>query len=471
MEVNSWEEKGKKNSLALFHKASENIPAYKKFLKSNKINPKSIKAFSDFEELPPTNKKNYIDKYTLQERVWGGEFEKNTLISSSSGTTGKPYYWPNAETDIQHGREIHEEIFNVFDLQNKKTLLIICFSMGTWIAGVYTLLSSYLTSKNFPYAIVTTGFDKKATLQVLKDIAPQFEQVVVAGYPTFVKDIIDSSGNVDTKKTKFIFAGEGFSESWRDALTKRKKTELYVDAVSILGSADSAIMGFETPFTIFVRREASKSKKFRKDIFKSEKLASLFAFLPEKRWFEEKEGNLLLTANKNHPLIRYEIGDQGGVLNQNLVRSKIKNISIVDKKLSKWHSEEKHHKLPLVYTFGREKFTITLFAANIYPENIKDALIQNNLKEIVTTNYLAQTKYDNNQDTYLHIHIELKKNINPSKQLEGKISQAIVSSMRKSNSEYEKIFQEYGEKVIPKITTYKYSDPKMFSKKSIRKTS
>src|SRR5581483_2466821 len=89
---NFWLKAGQQKALKLFHAAAERVPAYKDFLKQNKIDNKKIVSISDFKQVPLTDKKNYIAKYPLKSRVWDGQPQENKIIASSSGTTGNPNY-------------------------------------------------------------------------------------------------------------------------------------------------------------------------------------------------------------------------------------------------------------------------------------------------------------------------------------------------------------------------------------------
>ena len=46
-EAEYWEHEREKRSIALFHKVSKRVPAYKDFLKKNKIDPEKIKSWQD----------------------------------------------------------------------------------------------------------------------------------------------------------------------------------------------------------------------------------------------------------------------------------------------------------------------------------------------------------------------------------------------------------------------------------------
>ena len=55
-----WNLESKKRSLVLFKKAAVFVPAYKDFLRKNKVQPDKIKTFKDFQQIPPISKKNYL---------------------------------------------------------------------------------------------------------------------------------------------------------------------------------------------------------------------------------------------------------------------------------------------------------------------------------------------------------------------------------------------------------------------------
>lgn len=444
---------GERTVLNLFRRASKLVPAYKDFLKRNKINPLSIKTFADFKKIPVTDKKNYVDNYKLADLVWDGNLSKNTLINSSSGTTGNPYFWPLDNIQIEEGEVIHEMIFKkYFQVDKKKTLLIITFGMGTWIAGMYTLLSTIELSKKYPMTMITPGFNKEEAIKIIFQISGEYEQIIIAGIPTFIKDLIDEVNSIKKKflngRTKLLISGEGISENWRDYVADNigsRRPEQ--DIISVLGSADASIMGFETPETILLRKKLFQDNALNSKLFNSERIPAIAAFIPNHRFFETVGDELLITADRSIPLIRYNIHDKGGVF--------------VNKKI----------KFPLVYLFGRGKFTATIYAANIYPDNVSMLLLDQKVSKFVTGRFTLETKFLQNQDHYLQINIELRGNVLPSSLLSDQISELFMNNVPKVNSEFARIKQEYGSKTKPKVILYKYNNDLFKSNNKIKKIS
>ena len=98
----------------LFREAAQRVPAYRNFLKKHGIDAKKIRSREDFAHVPLTDKLNYIAKYSLAELSWDGKLQAK-YISSSSGSTGVPFYWPRGTNqDTISGltfRRVYEDIF------------------------------------------------------------------------------------------------------------------------------------------------------------------------------------------------------------------------------------------------------------------------------------------------------------------------------------------------------------------------
>ena len=180
---------GFRQALEFFRQTSKTVPAYKDFLKKNKINPNKIKNLEDFKKVPLVDKKNYLLKYPFVDLFPNRNIPP--MVSASSGSSGQPFYWPRGKVQEVEGGQIHENIFrNIFEMPKKGTLMIVCFSMGSWVAGTYTLSSGRWISENSGgLTTITPGIDKDDVIGALKNFAPNFNQVILAGYPPFLMDV------------------------------------------------------------------------------------------------------------------------------------------------------------------------------------------------------------------------------------------------------------------------------------------
>ena len=161
--------------LKLFQLASELVPAYKDFLKKNKISSQKVKTITDFEQVPLISKDNYLRKYPSASLMWNGSMAGTTMISVSSGSTGKPYYWPR-DLYLEHETAIMHEIFSniFFDIQQKSTLVVDAYAMGMYVAGTFTLNSfRKIAKKGYKLLSVSPGIEDKEVIQIVKDIGKQ----------------------------------------------------------------------------------------------------------------------------------------------------------------------------------------------------------------------------------------------------------------------------------------------------------
>ncbi len=466
-----WDTRRKIDSLRLFRLASKNVLAYQKFLKRHKIDSTQIKDCKDFAKIPAISKKNYLRYYPYPELFWSGETAKNATYTSTSGSTGESFYFPRESTLDWQSSIIHENFINGFSKKGESVLVVVTFGMGVWIGGLMTYRAfEYVRDRsNRKISIITPGINKSEIFTTLQKLSPMFDHTIICGYPPFVKDVIDEAETlkINTKKLnlKFSFAAESFTESYRDFL--KEKVDLknkYLETISIYGSADIGAMASETPLSILVRELAIKDKKFFESIFgQINKTPTLAQFNPSFINFEEVEGELLLTGNSTIPLIRYALGDNGGVFTYDQIVAKAKNFNIdLDNLVKKLGLKDTVSELPFVYVYERKDLSTTLYGLNVFPEFIKEALLQPELHKYCTGKMAMCTKFNKKQDQFLEINVELKKNVTSNQNLAKKIQKVVLSHLLKRSSEYRELYKFIKNRALPKIVLWSAENPKYF---------
>jgi len=463
-----WQKRGQKRALQLFRATAEHVPAYKDFLKKHKIRPDKIKTIEDFKRLPIVDKENYLRHYPLDQLTWYGQLSSSQIISFSSGSSGEPFFWPRgqileAETTLEH------ELFltSFFDINEKSTLFINCFSMGMYVAGVITLSSiQHLGQKGYPITITTPGIDMEDIIRVVPNLNKQYEQVVIAGYPPYIKDVLDEGvrAGINWREIpiKFLLAGEGYSETWRKHISKIVKNDDPIYGfINLYGSADAAVLGHETPASIITRTRLSQDKPARQKLFHSDQLPSLVQYYPEHKYFEQVDDEIIFTTTGGIPLIRYNIHDKGGLLNH-------QSFSGVIPELQEHYNELKNRQhfwdLPYIYIFGKSDSTIMLYGLNIYPDNIKTALEKQDIQDQISGRFTMEIDYNNNMDQYLLLNIELASGLKSSPSLNQDICDTIVTTLKKLNREYQKLFNSIGNKAIPVIHLHECDSCDLFTR-------
>lgn len=431
------------------------VPTYEIFLKQHGLGKKNIISQKDFLVLPITDKKNYLKENNFFKLI--SKKQKLPIAYASSGSSGKPSYWFRSKKQEITGGKIHEKIIrDIFQIKKEdKVLVIICFSMGVWVAGNYTLeCFRWLSEQGYNITTITPGIEKHDILNILKNLAPNFEKTILAGYPSFVMDILVETKKQKislTKNFKILTAGDSFSEKWREeALKYLSPNTNKTDIISIYGSADLGVMGFETPLSILIRTTAANNKLFKEKLFgTSEKLPALVQFMPDYIYIESVENELVLTADTAIPLIRYNIHDTGEVISFTDMLEFLKSFNLLQAvqklKLADW-------KLPFVIKKGRTDVAVTYYALNIYPEHIEAGLKNSKFSKSISGNFRAYNEtVRNEKKENLIIEVEVKGNFKNSNKTLERISSSVLNSLIKLNIEFRKLYNTLGSQATPKI--------------------
>ncbi len=474
-----WKKQGQKMAFTLFHEMSIRVPAYRNFLEKHKIDPQKIKTFSDLSQVPYMDKPSYMEKYRLNDLCWDGKIENSYMLSTSSGTTGIPYFWPRSDEQTYQGALLSEVFYKyVFEMDKKPTLVIIAFGMGTWIAGIYMMMATHwVNQKGYPVTVTTPGLNKEEILRLVKFGSLYYDQIVLMGLPPFIKDVIDTGivQGFDWKKAniKFMFGAEAFTERWRNHIQAKVGFKNYYTSISnIYGTADVGVNAYETPTSIYIRRLSADNLKIRQDLFQDERVPSLNQFDPTLRYFEQVGEELTISAHSGVPLLRYNLKDIGNVLYFEDVAHRLKNYGtdiVANFKKMKlnhllWH-------LPLVYLFGRGKFSATIYGIVICPEYVKHILDNHHLEKFCTGKFIITTEETQTHDQQLLLKVELKDRVEPDESLNRLVINTFVDELPKICSEYRHLLASIKHKAHPMIKFYEYGNPTYFPRGIVKKTS
>jgi len=468
-----WLKRGEQNALSLFHKAAQLVPAYRDFLRKHRIHHHKIRTLRDFQTLPPTDKDSYLRSYPLAALCWEGKLkERHWVISSTSGSTGEPFYFPRQETqDLQYALLADLYLRTNFRVHERSTLYIVGFPMGVWIGGVFTyqILQYLARQKNYPLSIITPGINKQEILKAVKKLGSKFDQIIIGSYGPFLKDILDDGEREGIQWNKynigFVFSAEGFTETFRDYVLKRTRFENpYKATLNHYGTVDLGTMSYETPLAILVRRLSLSNKQLYESLFgNTVKLPTLTQYIPEMFFFEEVGGSLLCSADSGLPLVRYNLKDHGGVCTREQVDT-LCTASGIDLK----HAAEEARiqdtvwNLPFVHVYERADFSVSFYAANIYPETLRRALQHTSLGKKVTGKFTMMVQYDRRQNQYIELNVELGGTQRRSKKLEEAVQELAHMQLLKESSEYRKIYEEIGKRSTPRIVFWPYGHPTYF---------
>ena len=468
-----WKKRGDMATLRLYRQMVARVPAYRDFIKQYKIDPSSVKSVEDLYNLPKVDKDNYLRANELDSLCWDGKFKEGSwVISSTSGSTGEPFYFPRqAAQDAQYALTAELYFVNNFQIDKKSTLYIIAFPMGVWIGGVFTYEAATTVARRtgYPLSVITTGISVDAVLKAVLKLGRKFDQVIIGAYAPFLKDIIDqgiAQGiNWADYNLKFIYSAEAFSEEFRQYIYRKTGVkDYYTASLNHYGTVDMGTMAHETPLSILIRREAVANPALYQSIFgQTAKQPTLCQYIPELFNFHDENGRLSCSSNSGLPLVQYDLKDNGGVIGFEEMKEifKVHKLDLVAmaKKAGIYKTV---WQLPYVYVYERDDFSVSFFAFQIYPETVRRALQVPTLDEHVSGKFLLEVVYNSDFDQVLQVHVELMPGVNISTGLELKVVEAIFNQLMQDSSEYSKTYEEYKDKVKPKVVFWTHGDEKYF---------
>lgn len=440
--------------LELFRQVAETVPAYRSLLREHGIDPAEIRTLDDFRRLPVLTKDNYHRRHPLPDLCRDGRL--GDMIAVSSGSSGSPTIWPRSLADeVAVTARFAQVLVDTFRADVRRTLAVVCFPLGTWVGGLYTLAClRQLSAQGHPITSVAPGNNKAEILRVLPLLAPpHVDQVVLLGYPPFVKDVIDTGRAAgvpwESYDIKLVLAGEVFSEEWRALVGSRAGMgDPLRSSASLYGTADAGVLGNETPTSVSIRRFLAANPVVAQSLFGSSRLPTLVQYDPGHRYFESHDGTLVFSGDNGIPLLRYDIADEGGVIPWQ---------DMLDFCSRNGFTPEPGLELPFVYVFGRSLFTVSFFGANIYPENVTVGLEQSPVSGWVTGKFVLETVEDADRDTSLHITVELAPGETGDATV---IAESIRTQLVRLNSEFAHYVPP--DRQLPNIDLRPQGDPDYF---------
>lgn len=451
-------------ALALFHDAVDSVPAYRTFLQEHGVDATAIRDIGAYRTLPLMTKQNYMRAYPLAERCRQGALHECDMLAVSSGSTGTPTVWPRT---VIHELDIavrFEQVFRSFRAHERSTLAVVCFALGTWVGGMFTAACCrYLAMKAYPLTVITPGNKKEEIFRSVQELGPQYEQIVLLGYPPFIKDVIDSgrAQNIAWPRynPKLVFAGEVFSEEWRALVCERIGADDPRHATAALyGTADGGVLGNETPLSISLRTFFSAHPALARKVFGESRLPTLVQYDPRSRYFElHDDQTLIVSGDSGVPLVRYHIADKGGLITFDEMRAIVQVAGCTA--FDALHGCDAPP-LPFVYLFGRADFTVSYFGANIYPENISVGLEQAVVRDWVSGKFVLQVTETADRNKALAIVVELLPGVTGDDAKRAAIAEAILNQLLRLNSEFANYVPD--DYQPPQVTLQPAGDPEWF---------
>lgn len=425
--------------------ARRRVPAYRRFIEQLGVADRDLARL----HLPPTDKRGYVDRFDLLDRCLDGRLPAAGLaIDESSGSTGKAYNWirsrrerETVETNVGH--------FTRYLFGDGPLVTINAFSMGAWATG--TSMGIALQRNG---VVKNTGPDPEKILATLEFLGPG-HRYLLCGYPPFLKNLMDIARERGFPLDKYDLAaavgGEGMSEGLRDYLSSA-----FAPVYSGYGATDIELgLAGETPLTVALRRAAWVAADVRRALFGDDaRLPMLFQYNPLSHHVTvTDDGELVFTVTRSGvlcPRIAYNVHDEGGVATHAEMRERLAACGIdIDALVP---AGAPAPQLPFLWVYGRKDSTISVMGANIYPEDIEQALYRRPELAAATSSFCLGLEEQFAGTVRPALSFEVRDPI--TSDLVDRFARAIVAELTEINADFRAAMGEHRDGVLPVVRLY-----------------
>lgn len=334
--------------------AKRSCPAYRDFLAAQ--DAPEVGSARDFDRVPITTKENYVKAYSIEARCHGGRIPPSgVVIDESSGSSGVPNNWVRGESERASTRRLLHHAYRL-RFGDRSLLFLNCFALGPWATGMNVSMSIVDVA-----ILKSIGPDKAKLENTLELFGPDYGYVL-AGYPPFIKDWLDTTQlDLDPYDLHLITGGEGCSEGLRAFFE-----ETFDTVISSYGASDLEInIAAETELSIALRKACAADPDLCRTLFGRGQPPMIFQYNPFDYHVESTgEGELVFTVLRRSsvaPRIRYNIRDLGGALTYRRVAGILEARGMSIEALA-----DVRPALPFLYVFGRNDLSVPFYGAKVF---------------------------------------------------------------------------------------------------------
>lgn len=428
------QEQGQLRAIAAYHNAYKRVPAYKKHINENlqQVGGKPLIP-ERFEDVPPTDKKNYIQKFEDVENLYlDGKIPKKGQLDSSTGTTGEPALWMRSAEEMAVTQKLMS-FAKKAKFGNENVILINTFALGLWATGVTLAGAGAKQSLTANVGIVPDYAEK--TVSIIKKLCKDSTRpIVLCGYPPNIRKIGEAIRNDPILKDKqlnlhAVVGGEAMTEELREDILKNGFSKVF----SSYGASDLDInIGNESDTEVTIRQACMKNPALANELYGGGPPPMVFTYDPLHYFIEtNKDGELLYTCcykERASPRIRYNLHDTGKVMMSKDVKAILKKYGVEINPLTN---------LPFLFIHGREG-TVSYGGSKIHYEHLEQGIRAIDPKNIIGRDRFALYKPQEDklefwiEATSDAAYEEMRKNING-------LQENLINKIAESNTDFKKI--------------------------------
>jgi phenylacetate-CoA ligase len=443
---------GRAKAWQVYQKARRGCPAYRRFLTDQ--NAPDIKLLGDMSRLPITNKENYVKKYDIESRCYGGRIpSKGVVIDESSGSSGVPNSWVRGAAE-RSSVSATMQLSYALAYDNQEFFILNCFALGPWATGMNVSMSLVDVA-----IMKSIGPDKAKLENALRQFGTRY-CYLITGYPPFIKNFVDTTTlDLSQYELHLIVGGEGISEGLRGYLGQWFKS-----VFSSYGASDLEInIGAETPFTVALRQLCWNDPAISRAVFGREDPPMIFQYNPLDYLIETgPDGEVVFTIARLAnvaPKVRYNLRDLGGVWRYADLKSKLAELGVDTSRLE----NKRASSFPILYVFGRNDLSVPFFGCKVFTTDLDRIIHEDTRLARHLNSYQICNEEDQEFNRLLHLHLEQSEGSDESL---GDLHELFFTGLIRVNQD----FREISKMITPhhvRVTLHQHGTG-MFASRDIR---
>jgi len=396
-------------------------PAYRRLIDAT-LQTVGKSAFHElrWEELPILTKDNFYAANPWREYLPKESYRDIYSILRSSGTTnadgtGRGFFWPQLRShDIALGPQLQARLIETFQLDVRKTLVIVGLSLGSWAGGEqFSFIFKSLALQNgFPLVVFSPGNQHAEILELIDAIHQEVDQIIIALCPSaifYLEKLAEQTGRIlPLAKIAFLVTGEPFLEELRLDWARRAGRKGHEPTIlSVYGSADTGILGAESAPLIRLRQFLHAHPDVAHELgFAAASIPNLYHMQPGEAFYEVVDGELVITRWQGIPLARYNLKDRVRLYSWPML---CQTLALADHgNAVLWSKLADQSLSDVISVAGRAHGCLFLCGSNIFESMLEAVFSRSDLRDLSTGMFCVWTELDGGRQV-LCWEVELKE--------------------------------------------------------------
>lgn len=325
--------------LTAFRRATADMPWYRTLLHEHGARVDQVVDAASFAaHAPILHKRNTFDRFALDELAATTTVGDIESVLTSSGHGGRFSFGLNARGHAQAAaRFIDDALDAAFQIRSRSTLTINCLPMGVGFQSERT-------------TVATTSVREDMAIALVEAFGKYYDQILIVADPLFMKRLTDYAARRGTDWRRYrvhvVLGEEIFGEHFRGYVAGCLGIDVeHPENGYIMSSFGVGELGlhlcFETPATIALRRASMADRGLARALFGTDATGApppmVFTFNPLRTFIEIVEPDAsglgaltisMLDPSQPIPLLRYQTGDVGRLLDRELVGDLVREAGI-----------------------------------------------------------------------------------------------------------------------------------------------